>query len=94
MSTQKRLPNYRNTPLGDVGESLGITRFSGTSNWDQAIGGLIFQGGKTAGAGAISFHVPIPKQLLFVSLSGGSISGESLTGFTASGAGYWFAIGV
>lgn len=94
MSTEGTgLVKYARPSPGETHEAIGITGFSGDNRWDQRIGGLTIQGGKATAAGAISFDPPFRSQLLYVGLAGGTTSGESLIGFTASGAGYWFAVG-
>lgn len=75
-------------------ERIGITRYSTGTNWNRNLGDLTMQGGKTSSAGAVKFVPPFLKQVLYLDVAGGTASGESLTGFTSSKAGYWYAIGV
>jgi hypothetical protein len=94
--TWNSIPGFRKSVDPESQEAIGITQFSLTdsSSWFQIIGGLIIQGGSLTAAGIVQFSAPYEKQVLGVFINGGTASLISLTGFTSSSDGYWFAIGV
>jgi hypothetical protein len=72
VSNNSVIPVYRPSP-NQLADALGVTQFSGESNWAQVIGGLIIQGGKVSGVPAegsvtVFFDPAFPKQLLGVFL--------------------------
>lgn len=94
MSSSNSLPGYVKSTLDSVHTAQGITSFQGADRWERQLGDLMFQGGKLTAGGTVSFLHKFPSQLLYLSVSAGTATGESTTGFTASAAGYWLAIGV
>ena len=87
---------YIRPDVEELGDAIGVPRFntSDSSIWSQTINGLTFQGGLASGAGAVSFEVPFPTQVLGVFMNGATASAISTTGFTASAGGYWMAVGL
>jgi hypothetical protein len=87
---------YAPDKLEALQEAAGITKFSGTNGekWAQIINGIQIQGGLLEEAGEVEFHAPYETQLLGVFVNGGTVTDASLTGFTSSVSGYWWAIGV
>jgi hypothetical protein len=79
-------------------EAAGITQFlpSDINSYYHSFSGVLIQGGfKTSpGAGFVPYQASFPKQVLGVFMNGAVASAVSLNGFTASGPGYWFAIGI
>ncbi len=96
MANSNSIVSYSSATLLEVQESLGITQFSpsNVNSWYQVMGGLVIQGGLSTGAGAVAFPAPLEKQVLGVFMNGATASAISLTGFTASASGFWWAIGV
>lgn len=93
MGANNSIQRYTNPSTKETQETIGVVNFgAGQGKWDTTIGGLTYQGGITTGPGPTVFSVPIQKQLLFITLAGGTVSGITSSGFTASAAGYWFAI--
>jgi hypothetical protein len=99
------MPNWNSIPgrnnrgergFQDILDALGETKFSTSDDslWAQIIGGLQIQGGYIEAAAAVSFHAPYEKQVLGVFVNNGNVTEVSLTGFTSSVSGYWWAIGV
>lgn len=96
MGNTNSIGRYTNNNLQELAESLGRTQFStvDVNLWYQIIGGLQIQGGLAAGAGAILFQAPYEKQVLGIFTNGPVATAITLNGFTAGGAGHWFAIGI
>ena len=72
---ENSVPPFSNANAGQLLESFGITRLDATdaTEWNQTIGGLIFQGGKTPvipldTTYAVSYSVEFPKAVLGVFL--------------------------
>ena len=96
MSNVNSVSDYKRSSLETLQEALGTTQFSSSdvNSWYQIINGLIIQGGLSTGAGVVTFPAPLEKQVLGVFMNGATASGITLTGFTASASGFWWAIGV
>ncbi len=94
MTANNSIQRFTDPSAKESQDTQGITQFPTKENWNQTMGGLVFQGGKVAAAGSVTFSVPLRKQLLGVFVSAGTISAETTKGFTASAPAYWFAIGV
>lgn len=85
MSANNSIARFVNASVGELQQSLGITNFSGESEWNQTIGGLILQGGQTPLIALdaeleVSFSIAFTKQVLglFVSeIYDGTLSGAA-----------------
>lgn len=95
MAGDNAIPKYTQASKDELQNSAGITGFDKDGGkWNQTINGLVVQGGKTSSSGEVTFGMKFQKQLLGIFVSAGTLSTESTTGFTASAACYWLAIGV
>jgi len=88
------IAKYSNPTKKETEDAAGITQFPDETSWNHTNNGLIFQGGRTPGAGAVAFSLPFQKQLLGVFVSSGATSGETNAGFNASAPSFWWAVGV
>jgi hypothetical protein len=87
------IPAFAKDP-GSLQDAMGVTQFASETSWAQIIGGLQIQGGLLTASGAVEFHAPYETQVLGVFVNNGDVTSVTLTGFTSSVAGYWWAIGV
>lgn len=95
MAGDNAIPKYTPASKDELQNAGGITGFEKEGGkWNQTINGLVIQGGKASGAGAVKFGMKFQKQLLGVFVSAGTVSAESTTEFTTSAACYWMAVGV
>ena len=91
MANDNSIVRFTNASPKEIQETIGITNFEGSSGteWNQTIGGLIFQGGVISdpggNGGQAVFSIPFPKQVLFVtafpfnSTGEHNVSGASIT---------------
>jgi len=95
MAGENSVQRFTDPSKKETQDTQGITAFEGDGvTWNQIIGGLHVQGGRVSAAGAVSFPAKFQTQLLGIFCSAGTPSSETTSGFTASAACYWFAIGV
>lgn len=110
MSQQNSLPPFTGATLQDLLDTLGVTQFTGATEWFQVIGGLIIQGGFVAAhssTATVTFATAFPKQILTVIVQPANsaptnfyVDAVTLEDFVISHGGggthdyYWFAIGV
>jgi gamma-glutamyl-gamma-aminobutyrate hydrolase PuuD len=97
VSNKNSLTSYFDKDIDNIREAGGITQFVSTdvNSYYQNINGIIIQGGlRVGGAGPVIYQASFPKQVLGVFMNGATASAITLDGFTASGNGFWFAIGV
>lgn len=69
MSSNNSISKFKGASVDDLQLALGITRFESEDDWNQSIGGLIVQGGKTPIIGVdaelvVTFSMAFPKQVL------------------------------
>jgi hypothetical protein len=87
------LASFKGDP-NELPDAMGITQFGDQNRWHHTIAGLLFQGGIIPNTGTVEFLAPFTKQILAVSVNGGTATNITLTGFTAASGGHWFAVGV
>jgi hypothetical protein len=106
--SQSILPFVRGTPE-EIANSLGITQFSGASNWFQIIGGITVQGGLlilSSVPQTILLNAPYEKQVLgiFIQHVGPTAQPADIDNITLSQFNistgtigeiyYWFSVGL
>lgn len=109
-SNTNGIPPFLDGTTKDALDAIGITQFPSATEWNQVLGGLVFQGGyvevDSSAVLAINFSTPYEKQTLGVWIqtvgaahNSAHISSPTLESFEIhNGAGvrqyYWLSLGV